>query len=70
MIVYIVEYAVWDPIVSSWMRKISQEGYKTLNEAEDFCMSRGAERTIRPMVFKDTSHGHQEKYIIYEVYIK
>lgn len=70
MIVYIVEYKVWDRIYKHWIQKVSQEGYRTLKEAEDFCVSRGGHRTVQPMVFKSMNNEVQEQYVIHEVYIK
>ena len=65
--IYIVEYVVWDKVANTWVHKISQEGYDTLTKAEVFCISRGGQRTVQPMVFKCTEHT---KFIIHEVYIK
>lgn len=48
--------------------KVSQEGYKTLKEAQDFCLSRGTQvKKLNNYKFRD---GHWNLYTIYEVSIK
>ena len=70
--VYIIEYRYFDKVTSSWVSRISQEGYSSYEDARRFCEERAtnAGRTGMPMYYQNiTSNGISEEFYIHEVIV-
>lgn len=70
--VYIIEYRYFDKVTSSWVSRISQEGYFDYENARRFCEERAtnAGRTDMPMYYQNTtSNGISEEFYIHEVMV-
>lgn len=68
--VYIIEYRYFDKDTSSWISKISQEGYFNYDDARKFCEERAtnAGRADMPIYFQNrTFNGICEEYYIHDV---
>lgn len=62
MTAYIIEYRHFDKLTNSWCSKISQEGYSTLEAAQDYIETRpGHMVQVSPMYYQ--TEGMCEYYI-------
>lgn len=68
MRVYIIEYRRYDHRDGYWKRKLSQEGYRSLEDAKRFIESRPGSPLRCTAMYYQT--GHFEEYYIHDVLIR
>lgn len=64
---YIIEYRVWDRAERHWISKISQEGYETIEKAQEYIESRPSNPVRCANMYYQTEL--LEEYFIHDIRI-
>ena len=71
MRVYVIEHSAYIWTMGRWESHLSQEGYRTLEEAQKFIESRyGSPKQTSPMTYTVDTEDQKEEYKIHDILIQ